>query len=168
MCVCFSSGVHIEVFYFCNHWGLLRKAQLRLLYSLLNPPLVLFFPSPCYFPKSCLRSFRRSSLIGASLLLLLLYLLLVGIDISWVWRRWPLHTHQLFYIPLFSRAVSHGILPGKSLNWLKSALLKLRVVVLLFALLLPLRILNCIISWSVQPSLPPTFTSITKPVLPYL
>lgn len=70
-----------------------------------------------------------------------------------------MHTHQLFYIPLFSRAVSHRILPGKSLNWLKSALLKLRVVVLLYALLLPLRILNCIISWSVQPSLPPTFTN---------
>lgn len=43
--------------------------------------------------------------------------------------------------PLPSTVISQGILPSKSLKWLKFALLKSRVVLLLFAPLL-LRILN--------------------------
>lgn len=59
----------------------------------------------------------------------------------------------------FSRAISHGILLRRSLNKSKPALLKSRVVIMLFVQLPPLRILNSIIPWSLQVRLPLTFTS---------
>lgn len=49
--------------------------------------------------------------------------------------------HQLSWMPLFPRTVSHKILQSKSLMRKKSTLLKSRLVILLFALL-PLRIAN--------------------------
>lgn len=69
---------------------------------------------------------------------------------------------QLSWIPLLSMAIIHGNLPSRSLKRLKSALLKSRVVVLLFALLPPFKILNSTILWSRQPRLPPTLISPTS------
>lgn len=60
---------------------------------------------------------------------------------------------QLLWTPLPSRALSHGIPPNRSLKRTKLPLLKSRVAVLLIALLLPCRILNSTISWSLQPRL---------------
>ena len=67
--------------------------------------------------------------------------------------------------PLPSRALAHGIPPSSSLKRAKSALLRSKVLILLIALLPPRRILNSTISWSLQLSLPPTFTSSTSPSL---
>ena len=67
--------------------------------------------------------------------------------------------------PLPLRALAHGIPPSSSLKRAKSALLRSKVLVLLIALLPPRRILNSTISWSLQLSLPPAFTSSTSPSL---
>lgn len=68
--------------------------------------------------------------------------------------------HQpLSWTPVFSRASSRRILQSRSLNRPKSVLLRSRLVVLLFALLPPLRILNSVNAWSLQPRLPPVFPS---------
>lgn len=61
---------------------------------------------------------------------------------------------------LFSTTVLHWILPSRPLDWLKSALMKTRDVILLFALFPPLRILKSTISCSLQPRLLPTFASL--------
>jgi len=62
-----------------------------------------------------------------------------------------------------SRALAHGIPPSSCLKRPKLALLRSKFLILLIALLPPRRILNWTISWSLQPSLPPTFTSSTSP-----
>lgn len=59
-------------------------------------------------------------------------------------------------------------IPGRCLNRPKSALLKSRVVVLLFALFPPLRVLNSSISESLQPRLPLTFLFLIRRILPCL
>lgn len=56
---------------------------------------------------------------------------------------------------------SHGILISRSFKRPKFAFWNLRVLVLLTAGLPPCRILISTISWSLQPRLPPTFTSST-------
>ena len=53
-----------------------------------------------------------------------------------------MNTDQLSWAPIPSRALSHGILPSRSLRRPKSALLKARVASLLHTLLAALRILN--------------------------
>lgn len=63
---------------------------------------------------------------------------------------------------LVSKPVSHGILPSKSMNNLKSTLQKARVVVLLLVLLASLRIFNFTVSCSLQLWLPLTFTFLTN------
>lgn len=54
-------------------------------------------------------------------------------------RRLPLKNNQLSWAPLLSRAPPFGILPSRSLNEVKSALLKARAV-MLFVLLISCRI----------------------------
>lgn len=58
------------------------------------------------------------------------------------------------------RAASHMILLSRSLNRLKSALLKPSAVILPFTLFSPTRIPNAIISWSLQLRMLPAFTSL--------
>jgi len=76
-----------------------------------------------------------------------------------LWQSWKIN--QLSYIPHLSSIITHGILPSPSLNRPKAVLLKLRVVILLFALFQPLTNLNFIIPWSLQQRLPPAFTTLT-------
>ena len=59
---------------------------------------------------------------------------------------------------LLARVISHETLSSR----LKAALLKSWVVIQLFALFLHLGILNSTMSWSLQPRLPLTFTSLTS------
>lgn len=68
---------------------------------------------------------------------------------------------QFFWTIPLSRTVSCGLLPNRCLNMLKSAFLKSKVVMLLFASFLSFRILNSIVSRSLQPKLALTFTSMT-------
>ena len=68
-----------------------------------------------------------------------------------------MNINQISWAPLPSRALSHGILPSRSLRSPKSALLKTRVASLLRTLLAALGILNSIL-WSLQPRMPLTFT----------
>lgn len=84
---------------------------------------------------------------------------------SWAWRSRSLNISQLYWAPLFSRAFFHGILSSMFLRRLKSVLLKTTVLSLLWTLLAALRILNCTVSWSLQPRLPLNFTF---PISPYL
>lgn len=70
------------------------------------------------------------------------------------------HTH-----PPFLQSISHRILPGRSLVRSESAPLKPRVVILLFALFPPHRILNSITSRSLQPRLPLTFRTPSSSLL---
>lgn len=70
-----------------------------------------------------------------------------------------LKINKLSWTPLLSEAVCHGVLLRRSM---KSALLKSRVVILLFALFCTLRILDSIISWPLQPRPPPASTSLTS------
>jgi len=97
-----------------------------------------------------LRFVRMFLSIHVGLLLPFLDFLLVVIDYSSTWRRWSLKINQLSWTHLFSRAVSHGILPSRSLNRSKCAVLKSRIAILLFALLLPLMVLNSTIAQSLQ------------------
>ena len=76
-----------------------------------------------------------------------------------------MNSNQLSWTPQPSRALTHGIPPSRSLKRPKLALPKSKVLILVIALLPPHRILNCTISWSLQPKLPPTFTSSTSPSL---
>lgn len=78
---------------------------------------------------------------------------------SWAWIMRFLNISKLSWASVVSRAVFQGILPSRSLKSLKSPFLKDRVVVLLFALLPPLRILNSTISLFLQSKLPLTFIS---------
>lgn len=85
-------------------------------------------------------------------------------DYSWALRKLCLMINQFSWAPLSSGAVSEGILPSRSWNRPKSALGKSRVVILLFVLLIPLRILNS----TVQKRLLSTFTySTSSSVLVY-
>jgi len=83
----------------------------------------------------------------------------------WAWRRWSLNTDQLPWAPLPSSALSHVTLASSSLKRSKSALWKSRVASLLCTLFDALRILNSIISWSLQPTLPSSFMLLTSPPL---
>ena len=76
-----------------------------------------------------------------------------------------MNTDQLSWAPLPSRAISHGILPSRSLRRPKSALLKSRVASLLRTRLAALRIVNPTVLWSLQPRLRLTFTFPTSPSL---
>lgn len=58
-----------------------------------------------------------------------------------------------------------GWVPCRTLKRSKWAFLKSRVVIWLIASLPPCRTLNCTISWSLHPRLPPGFTSPTSPSL---
>jgi len=75
-----------------------------------------------------------------------------------------LKINQLSRTSLLCMALSHGIFPSRSLKGLQSSLQKSRVVILLFALLLSLRILASTISWSLQSRL--SQSSHLQPVLP--
>jgi len=113
---------------------------------------------------SSLCSLKSSLLIHAGLLPYLLYFLLVRmacLELQEVIRL-SLSVSQLFWILLLSRTIHHGILPSKNPKRLKSVLLKSGGVPLLFALLSRIRSLNSTISWSLQPRLPPAFTSMTS------
>lgn len=102
---------------------------------------------------------RSSSFIHEGFLLPLLDFLHFGMD---HWRS-PLKINQLSWTPVFfSQSVLHWILPIRLLKWLKSALMKTRDVILLFASFPALRILNSIISCSLQPRLLLTFTALTS------
>lgn len=68
---------------------------------------------------------------------------------------------QPFWTTPLSRPISYGFLSNRSPSMPKSALLKSKVVMMLFALFASFRILNSIILWSLQPKLPLTFTSMT-------
>ena len=81
---------------------------------------------------------------------------------SWVWRKWRLNSDQHSCAPLSSRALAHGIPPSSSLKRPELALLRSKDLILLMVLIPPPKILNSIISWSLQPSLPPTFTFSTS------
>jgi len=72
---------------------------------------------------------------------------------------------QLSCTPRLSRALSHGTPLSRCLKRQKSALLKSSIVILLFALLRPLRNLSSTVLWSLLPRLPLTFTSLTVPSL---
>ena len=84
---------------------------------------------------------------------------------SWGWtvleleRSGPWNIHQLSWVPLPSRVLFHGTPSSRSLKKPKGTLLKSRAMILPFALLPPLGNLNSIISRSLQPRLPSTFTS---------
>ena len=93
---------------------------------------------------------------------------------SWTFACLPAHQHGPFFTleevtlkkqpalldpSSLPRTISHRILPSRSLDRSKSAPLKSRVVILLFALFPPHRILNSITSWSLQSRQPLTFTS---------
>lgn len=93
-------------------------------------------------------------------LLGLLDMLLIGLSYSWTWRWKSLKINQVCWITLLFRTLSPGILPSRSLKSLNLTLLKARVVILLVALLPPLRILNSTISQLVQPVLTPTSSSL--------
>lgn len=80
-------------------------------------------------------------------------------------RKWCLNINHLFWTFLAFRAQAHRTLLSSSSNRTKLALLGPRAEVSLFALLLSLAILNSIISWSLQPRLPPTLKSLTRPSL---
>lgn len=111
---------------------------------------------PCFYPSYttfsvCLSSVGIFLFIHADLLSLLFVFLLLRTSFLELEGG-----DQYQPTPLLSTVISQGILPSKSLKWLKFALLKSRVVLLLFALL-PLRILNSS-WWSLQRRQPPTFT----------
>lgn len=78
-------------------------------------------------------------------------------DCSWTWDRLFLNINQLSQAPLPFRTLFPGTMRKRSLKWPKFAFLKSDIVILLFAVLPPLRILNSIIPWSLQPSLSSTF-----------
>ena len=80
-------------------------------------------------------------------------------DHSWALRKLSLMINQFCWAPLPSRVVSRGILPWRSLNRPKSVLGKSRVVILVFILRTPLRILNSTVSCLVQKRLLSVFTS---------
>lgn len=159
------------VFIWCSHESFLFFKSLgpaeKSLASLVSPkswlPWVLL-PSPCYFPKSCLRSLRRCLLICASLLL--------GFaPFPTSWDRPCLSLEEVtsesssdLLHPSFQ-----GCIPGDSSRPItevsEACFTQAQGCVLLFVLLSPLRILNCTHSSSVQPSLPPTFTTTASSAL---
>lgn len=104
----------------------------------------------CYSFLLCLNLVRTYLLIHAGLLSSLLDCLHSERDCSWAWRRRSLKIIHLSWTLLISRTISNRIL------------LKRSPEVLLFTLFPPFRILNSLISWSLQPQLPPDFTSPTS------
>lgn len=105
------------------------QTQIQMGFGLLNPipacsnRVSLLFPGCLPFFHllytffSHMSFFRSNLSIAAGLLLSLPDFFLIRIDD-------PLRTHHLSWTPLLSRAVTHGILPGRSLNRQKSALPK--------------------------------------------
>lgn len=73
-----------------------------------------------------------------------------------------MNSKQLSWTLHPSRALSRGTYSNRSLKRPKLALLKSRVVSLVFALLPPVRILNSTMSWSLAPRLPLTFPPTTS------
>jgi len=77
-------------------------------------------------------------------------------------RRVSLKSCQLCSVPMPLRTVSQGIPSSNSLSSLKFALLKFRVLTLLFARLAFFKITNSFRAWSLQPRLPPILTSVMR------
>lgn len=84
----------------------------------------------------CLNSGRRPPFVHAGCLSHLLHHLRVRMGCCCAPTRMFLQVNQLSWVPLLFRAVSCEILPNSSLNKPSSSLLKAKVVVLLFILLL--------------------------------
>lgn len=74
---------------------------------------------------------------------------LISTDHFWAWRRWSLKIKQLSWPSLLSKDMSHGIPAVSAVVHPPSRIL--------VALLPSLRMLNCTISWSLQPRLPSTY-----------
>ena len=121
---------------------------------------------PCFhylYPLFLCLSLAKSSLfIHTGLLAFLPDFVAVQIEFFWAWRRCSLDINHLSWTPLPSKVLSHRTPPKRPLMRPKSALLKSRVVSLLFTLLSALRILNSTISWPLQPRLPLIFTYATS------
>lgn len=100
---------------------------------------------------------RGSWFIREGHLLPLLDFLQVGMK-CWRWlENQPIFLDTLFFFfPTDCITLDSS---SRHLKWLKSVLIKTRDMILLFVLFRPLRILNSIISRSLQPRLLPTFTS---------
>ena len=100
----------------------------------------------CFYISFLHLSFdRRSLVLHADLLLPLPDFLHVRMDHFWAERRWSSKNQP--GIPLISRAVSQEILPSRSLNRPRPALLESMVMILLIVVLCPLGILNSTISY---------------------
>jgi len=81
--------------------------------------------------------------------------LLFGMHRSWAWKKWCLSVKQFSWaVPLSSNTLPHGIPLSRSLKRSKLALLKSRAAILLNTFLLPHKILNSTILWSLHPKLP--------------
>jgi len=101
-----------------------------------------------FFPLSL----TSSSMLGhASFLTGFPNFLLWGMESSCASRKAFLKCCQLCFVPFSLRTVSQGILSRNSLNSLKFALLKLRVLAPLFARLMFLEITNLTRAWSLPP-----------------
>ena len=75
-------------------------------------------------------------------------------------RRMSLKSYQLCSVPMPLRTVSQGIPISSSLSRWNFALLKHRVLTLLFARPAFFKITNYTKAWSLQPRLPPVLTSL--------
>jgi len=77
-------------------------------------------------------------------------------------QLWCLSVDQLSRAPLDSRILGYGLHASRFLKRTKLAILKNRAVILLFALLLPHKILNSTNFCSQHHRLSPAFTSVTR------
>ena len=97
--------------------------------------------SPAPTSTSCTLPFYAWTWSGASCLFMQVSCCLCFISYLWGWTIAELgaflNINLFSWTPLLSRVVSHGILQNRSLKNLKSAHLKSRVTVLLFALVSP-------------------------------
>jgi len=86
----------------------------------------------------------------------------LGIESSCALWNTSLKTCQLCSVPLSLRTVSQGVLLTISLKSWKFALLKFRVLTMLFVIPISLSSISSTSAWSLQPRLPPILTSPTS------
>ena len=120
---------------FCVAIALLCAQTVYLFFSLVTCSWIYFL----YISFLCLSLVRIVLFTHLYILLSLLELLVNRMDYSW-FRK----TNLLSSTPCFSRTISLGILPDRSLKRLKSSFITCKTEILLFALLPPLRIMNTI------------------------
>jgi len=84
----------------------------------------------------------------------------LGIESSCSLWNTSLKTCELCSVPLSLRTVSQGVLLTISLKSWKFALLKFRVLTMLFVILISLSSVSSTSAWSLQPRLPPILTSL--------